>query len=155
MNTLPRVGLVGVEPTTSRLSGRRYNREHGATRSTLNRCSEVLLGAIGAAIASGERIARTKTEHARIAERIGRRVVVDAGGCWLWTGALNSAGYGQIRLDGCTVSVHRLVVGLTVGAMGAGDLACHRCDVRRCVNPWHLYRGDARSNQADRWRVAS
>ena len=100
----------------------------------------------------------TGTRESRaLLERIRSRVLVDEGGCWLWQGAVNSKGYPQIgvkvrygRGGSISRSVHRLVVDALHGPLGPKDLACHRCNVKRCVNPKHLYKGDAFTNAADR-----
>lgn len=67
-------------------------------------------------------------------------------GCWLWDGDISPRGYAlrNRRL------VHRLVLTETAGAAPDGKpLALHRCDVRCCINPGHLYWGDATDNSAD------
>jgi hypothetical protein len=35
------------------------------------------------------------------------------------------------------------------GALSDDDLVCHRCDVRSCVNPSHLFSGSHRDNVQD------
>lgn len=74
-------------------------------------------------------------------------------GCWYFTGAITEKnGYGRIRLDGKTTSVHRVIWKFVHGQeIPAGldiDHTCHNADEscpggstcrhRRCVNPSHL-----------------
>lgn len=60
-------------------------------------------------------------------------------GCWLWTAkAQTSNGYGQLRVNGRMVLVHRFAYELLVGPIPEGMQIDHLCRVRRCVNPDHL-----------------
>ena len=63
-------------------------------------------------------------------------------GCWIWTGAHNSRGYGQFGVNGTSRSVHRLVVEDEHGPIPDGmavdhvyDRGCRHLD---CVRPDHL-----------------
>lgn len=69
--------------------------------------------------------------------------------CWLWTGHLNSKGYGQFSWSGSQPLAHRTAWMLWVGDIPPGAMVCHRCDVPTCCNPTHLYVGDAATNAAD------
>ncbi len=56
------------------------------------------------------------------------------GGCWLWTGSRDAAGYGRIgqRL------AHREIYTALVGPIPEGLHIDHLCRTPRCVNPEHL-----------------
>lgn len=63
-------------------------------------------------------------------------------GCWLWTGPLFPAGYGEavsVRLSPTrTKQAHRWVYEQRVGAIPPNAHIDHLCRVPRCVNPEHL-----------------
>lgn len=76
------------------------------------------------------------------------------GPCWLWTGSTDH-GYGKIetwsRATGAgTVKAHRLALEMKLGRpILPGLKALHHCDVKRCVNPDHLYEGTTQDNSND------
>jgi hypothetical protein len=83
--------------------------------------------------------------------RQGPVVRKELGACWLWTGFVKDNGYGQFgrgAFDG--VYAHRFSYELHAGPVPAGLFVLHRCDVRNCVNPDHLFVGTAKDNADDR-----
>ena len=70
-------------------------------------------------------------------------------GCHIWRGPLEPDGYGCLRYRGKAWRAHRLAWTVKYGPIPAGMILCHRCDVRRCVNPDHLILGTIRDNNAD------
>lgn len=62
----------------------------------------------------------------------------DATDCWLWTGALNSTGYGQWGVVGKSRSTHRVAYEALVGPIPDGLTIDHLCRVKVCCNPAHL-----------------
>lgn len=61
--------------------------------------------------------------------------------CWLWTGAKNDHGYGQLRVggrSGRTFYAHRLSYEHHVGPIPVGHDIDHLCRTPACVNPAHL-----------------
>ena len=62
----------------------------------------------------------------------------DEPGCWLWTAALHTQGYGAFNVGGQNLGAHRLAYIDQRGQVPDGLELDHLCRVRSCVNPWHL-----------------
>lgn len=58
--------------------------------------------------------------------------------CWLWTAAIDKAGYGRIGEGTKVLYAHRVAYELAVGPIPAGLVIDHLCRTRNCVNPDHL-----------------
>jgi hypothetical protein len=76
-------------------------------------------------------------------ERFWRNVTILDNGCWLWTGGLNSHGYGRFYLStpghiSRAVGAHCWVFTQHLGPIAKGLQLDHLCRNRACVNPLHL-----------------
>lgn len=69
--------------------------------------------------------------------------------CWIWGNISNEKVYGQTRLNKKPIPAHRLSWMLWVGKIPDGIWVLHKCDVRHCVNPDHLFLGTAQDNTND------
>jgi hypothetical protein len=87
-------------------------------------------------------------EKAPLADRFWSKVDTD-GECWLWTGALNRCGYGEVRAFAKKQSAHRVAWEITNGSIPEAQHVLHRCDTPACVNPDHLFLGSHTDNMRD------
>lgn len=71
-----------------------------------------------------------------------------SGDCWIWTASVGSHGYGN-AFDGKVRTAHRMSWEIANGPIPRGGWVLHRCDVKRCVNPAHLYVGTHEQNMRD------
>ena len=84
------------------------------------------------------------------------RTIKRPDGCIVWTRSTNLNGYGHLACQRYfpkkMVLAHRFSWFLTHGTMPVGLCVLHRCDVRTCVNPDHLFLGTNRDNCDDMMR---
>lgn len=81
-------------------------------------------------------------------ERFFERLSFGLSDCWYWSGYRDKSGYGRV----CNLKEnfsHRLSWRLFFGEVPPGMKVLHKCDVRSCVNPDHLFLGDQFDNMRD------
>lgn len=79
------------------------------------------------------------------------------GGCWLWTGARTTAGYGTFSVDSGSVYAHRWSYEHHVGPIPEGLTIDHvharGCRHTHCVNPEHLEAVTQAENNRRAWEA--
>lgn len=90
----------------------------------------------GAGLKLLKRLAKGKTDH-----------------CVIWPYGKDSKGYGAIYYKGKRLKAHRAAKILmdNINEPPKEVFACHKCDNSLCVNPRHIYWGDAKTNIDDKY----
>jgi hypothetical protein len=86
--------------------------------------------------------------------RFNRHIILpdDPDACWGWSAALFESGYPAIAAEPparIMLAGHRVSYQLHIGAIPEGLCVLHRCDVRSCTNPRHLFLGTKLDNALD------
>lgn len=70
--------------------------------------------------------------------------------CWIWNRlVVQPSGYGTLKFHQKSIKAHRAMYSEFVGPIPEGLLVLHKCDVRLCVNPEHLFVGTNDDNMKD------
>lgn len=94
-------------------------------------------------------------------EQILSNIQYQENGCWLWVGTKPEiTGYIKVKRtifgkEFRVYSAHQLSYIVFNGEYNRALLICHKCNIRNCVNPGHLYAGTAKQNQEDKARAGS
>lgn len=74
----------------------------------------------------------------------------EVNGCHIYQGYFGTQGYGRFMIKGKQYHVHQEAYKFYKGDIPQGLWICHKCNVRSCINPEHLYAGTPVENADDR-----
>lgn len=82
--------------------------------------------------------------------RVQRSLKKRKSGCWEFTGAKSSSGYGSLKVWGRAFVAHRVACEAVHGPAPEGKpLALHSCSNKLCCNPAHLRWGTQKENMGE------
>lgn len=98
-------------------------------------------------------ITLTEEQKKSLRERFPQAWPMDAresGVCICSTSYRDNAGHSRVSVGGRVGMLHRNIYAAVVGPIPEDSLVLHRCGNAWCINPCHLYLGDAKQNSRDR-----
>ena len=84
-----------------------------------------------------------------IRNKIKENTKIDENGCWIWQKTKTVNGYAKIAWKEKCFCGHRISWKVFRGKIPSGLFVCHKCDVRECCNPDHLFLGTHTDNMKD------
>lgn len=93
---------------------------------------------------------KLKINQQSLKSRLLKNKLVDENGCWIWQRAVFYTGYPQIKIARKTSYAHRASYEVFKGQIPRGLNVCHKCDIRLCINPEHLFLGTDLDNERDK-----
>ena len=84
-------------------------------------------------------------------DKLLNKIHIDDNGCWIWEGSRKGGrnDYGAACYKLKSWRAHRLSYEAFIGPIPSGLCVCHKCDVRLCINPEHLWLGTLKENTQD------
>lgn len=100
---------------------------------------------------SGKLPRKVLRKRKTLEELFGEGYLIDLNtGCWEWVAWFHPKGYAYIQTHRQKkVKASRFAYSRHVGDLSDGEMVLHTCDNRKCVNPAHLFKGDAKLNMLD------
>ena len=76
---------------------------------------------------------------------------IELNGCQIFIGSCDSGyGYGVFKVGNIVYRAHRASYEFYKGKIPSDKIICHKCNVKLCINPDHLYAGTRKENAHDR-----
>ena len=91
----------------------------------------------------------TEEQQMEQLKKIFNKKVIKQDGCWGWNNVLHKSGYTVIQYNGEQTGGHRASWLIHKGKVPKNLCVLHKCDVRKCTNPDHLFLGTYKDNTQD------
>lgn len=88
----------------------------------------------------------------RLPERFKTKTYIDANLCWRWIASKTPLGYGIYSIKHKPIRCNRFIWEFFFGEIPNKIHVLHKCDVRDCVNPFHLFLGTHSDNMIDMYK---
>jgi HNH endonuclease/Helix-turn-helix domain len=91
---------------------------------------------------------KTKTLTERFWEKV---AIAGPDECWIWKASKDEKGYGHFAVGGKSIPTHRAAYVLSNGTIADNQYCRHKCEIKSCCNPSHLYLTTENDDLGDRF----